>query len=62
MASWSVFLNQRAPRPAWNHRLVVPPARGASRTISHCATIAQAVRTAQRAYPGWTVVAAERQS
>lgn len=28
--------------------------------VAHCATVDQAVRTAQRQYPGWTCVAVER--
>jgi len=60
--AWCVFLTQRMPRPPHNHRLTFAPARGRSITLTHCATVAQAVRTAQRQHPGWTVVAAERQS
>lgn len=49
--SWLVWI--RKPRGPWSHRAEFV-------WITHCATVAQAVRTAQRQQPGWTVVAAER--
>lgn len=49
-----VTLSQRGQRGEW------PAAsRSFPFAVSHCVTVGQAVRTAQRAYPGWTVVYVE---
>jgi hypothetical protein len=56
---WSVLLVQK---PSHSRRNWPGGRRPLRAVVTHCATVAQAVRTAQRQYPGWTVVAAERQS
>lgn len=56
--TWIVYVAQKRERHKpgdWPRR-----ERYGRLAVTHCMTVAQAVRTAQRRYPGWTAVAAEK--
>ena len=55
--TWRIVICQRAPQ-GWSlgrtHSFPV--------MVDHCPTVSDAVRSVQRAYPGWTALYAERLS